>query len=829
MRARVLGFVGCLLGLIPGACLAASPRLVRLTPPGGQRGTVVEVQFVGRFLDQPQEVLCYDAGLAVESLEPLAGDIEVNGRKERVEPGTRVRVRLRIADDCPLGPKGVRLRTAGGLTDYQRFFVGPFPTVDETETSQQRNDHRDRAQPVSLPATVSGRLADPVDVDLYRIEVRQGQRISAELEAARLGVERGLPDLHLSLLDAEGRPLVAADDSSLFLQDPVISTIADHDGTCYVAVRHSIYNASNDAYRLHLGTFPRPTAIFPPGGQYGQELAVRWLGDPRGETQETVQLPAAGPAELLVLPREGDVTAPSPLLLRLSDYPNHVEAEPNDEGTESEGAAAVAAELPAALNGIINRPGDVDVWRVRARKGERFRIHVLANALGSPVDPAVTLTAVERRNGGPLRATESRPQQLGLPPVGGLQRNTLDPLLEWTVPADGEYLLRVEDERGQGGPTAVYRVEISPETDAVWTYVPQEPENQLTPQARQTIPVPAGNRYNTTLAVIPTARSLEGEWELVAEGLPPGVTMEAPRLTAAVTRVPVVFTAEPGTPLTARLIDIRARPVAGASPSTATVPSGFRQIVAMNGYGNNDFYLHTVVDRLALAVTEPAPFTLEVDEPKSALVQNGEMALRFRVLRSPGFTGPVTVTMEWRPNGVTGSTPVLVRPDQVDGEYLLSAARNAPPGTTAVTLTCVSGSERPGYNDSANRTYVAARPFALKVAEPHVEARLARTSIERGKTAQLVVKVNVLRPWNGTARATLARLPRGVRLVEEFRELTAADKEVTFTLQASDECLVGNYQGLTLDLSVVEDGQTVRQLCGSGMLRIDTQRGVATR
>ena len=45
----------------------------------------------------------------------------------------------------------------------------------------------------------------------------------------------------------------------------------------------------------------------------------------------------------------------------------------------------------------------------------------------------------------------------------------------------------------------------------------------------------------------------------------------------------------------------------------------------MNAYGNNDYYLHTPIDKLACAVTEPAPFRIEVEEPKSALVQNGEM------------------------------------------------------------------------------------------------------------------------------------------------------------------------------------------------------------
>ena len=165
-------------------------------------------------------------------------------------------------------------------------------------------------------------------------------------------------------------------------------------------------------------------------------------------------------------------------------------------------------------------------------------------------------------------------------------------------------------------------------------------------------------------------------------------------------------------------------------------------------------------------MTEPAPFRVEVEEPKSALVQNGEMALKFKVHRAKGFDGPVTVQMEWRPTGISTATPVTVPAGPDRGEYLLGAARNAAAGAHQVTLTAMSGGGRRGYNDGEGRTYVASQPFKLTVAEPHVEARIARTSIERGKTATLVCKLNHLQPFTGKAKATLARLPRGVELVE---------------------------------------------------------------
>jgi hypothetical protein len=804
--------------------------LARILPPGAQRGTTVEVLFQGRYLDKPEEVLIYEPGITVEKIEAVEGNVELRGYRGRVESGSGVRVTLKIAEDCPLGVHGLRLRTAAGISEYQRFNIGPFETVEEEERSTRdgRNDKRESAQAVPLNCTVLGRMIEPTDVDMFRVTGQQGQRLTAEIEAVRLGVDSGLPDLHVSILNSEGKRLIAADDSALFLQDPVVSIVVPQDGVYFVEVRHTNYSAANDVYRLHLGTFARPTGLYPAGGPAGKELTVRVIGDPKGEWSQVVTLPSAQVSRdfrFVATDPESNVPAPTPNTLRVSPFDNVLEAEPND--SEEAVKSQSAANLPIAFNGIIEKAGDIDCFRFSAKKGERFKIHCLANALGSPLDPTIWVKQVGSR-GAPQRATDSRPHQLGYPPYGGMNRDTLDPILDFTAAADGEYVLGVQDDRGDGGADYVYRVEISPETDAVYVYVPQDGEALFQPQARQMINVPSGGRYNTQLAIINTNRPFNGDLELVALGLPEGVTMHAPRVTPSLPRVPVVFEAAPDAKLQGKFIEIVARPVGTESQESAgrEFVSGFRQSISMCASGNNDYYLFNFLDKLALAVTEPAPFSIEIEEPKSALVQNGEIALKFKIRRAEGFDEPVSVAMEWKPTGVTTGTPVTMRSDKDEGEYLLGASRNATAGSYQVTLSAVSGAQRPAYRDSANRTYVSTKPFTLLVAEPHIDAKFPRASIERGKTANLTVKLNHLKPFEGQAKVTLARLPRGVQLVEPIREITSADKEVTFTLKATDECLTGSYQGITLEVTVLEAGQAVKQLTGSGTLRIDAERGV---
>src|SRR4029079_1021898 len=91
-----MGRVSFLAGLIVLASAfiaeAGTPRLARIVPPGGQRGTTVEVMFQGRYLDKPEEVLVYEPGITVESVELVEGNVEFRGYRGRVESGAGVRV-----------------------------------------------------------------------------------------------------------------------------------------------------------------------------------------------------------------------------------------------------------------------------------------------------------------------------------------------------------------------------------------------------------------------------------------------------------------------------------------------------------------------------------------------------------------------------------------------------------------------------------------------------------------------------------------------------------------------------------------------------------------
>src|SRR6185295_14108728 len=240
-----------LLALLASAPAGAkeSPNLGRVSPRGGERGTEIDLTLSGGQLKDAQQLFFYKSGLEVLKLE--ATDDKT------------VKVRLKIAADAALGEHTLRPRTATGISDLRTFYVGPFPVVDEKEPNNNFKD----PQKLKLNVTVSGVVTNE-DVDYYSVELKKGDRLSLELEGIRLGTS--LFDAYIAILDTKRFEIVSADDTALLLQDPFLSMIAPEDGTYLILVREASYGGGdNGQYRLHVGSFPRPAAVYPAGGKAG--------------------------------------------------------------------------------------------------------------------------------------------------------------------------------------------------------------------------------------------------------------------------------------------------------------------------------------------------------------------------------------------------------------------------------------------------------------------------------------------------------------------------------------------------------------------------------
>jgi WD40 repeat protein len=105
----------------------------------------------------------------------------------------------------------------------------------------------------------------------------------------------------------------------------------------------------------------------------------------------------------------------------------HVDDLPQlQEGTSA--ATNIVANLPVSAWGTLDKPGDNDEWDVPGKAGQTLVFDLAAKSLGSKVNAVMTLSDAE----GKVLASNN-------------DYDGLDPLIAYTIPADGTYRLRVSD------------------------------------------------------------------------------------------------------------------------------------------------------------------------------------------------------------------------------------------------------------------------------------------------------------------------------------------------------------------------------------------------
>jgi hypothetical protein len=759
-----------LAALCPSLAWAESPNVARLSPRGGQRGTEVDVTLSGAQLKDAQEVLLYRTGLEVLKLDAV--------------DDKTVKLRVKIAADAALGEHTLRLRTATGISDLKTFWVGPYPIVDEKEP----NNNFKAPQKIDMNVTVSGVITNE-DVDYYSVELKKGQRLSLELEGIRLGTS--LFDAYIAVLDTKRFELASADDTTLLMQDPFLTMLAPEDGTYVIQVRETSYGGGdNGAYRLHVGSFPRPLSVYPAGGRPGEEIEVTFLGDVAGPLKRKIKLPDAPSEKYGVYAEDNGHTPPSPNWMRVNDLPNVLEVEPNNT---RETATPASLPLPVAFNGIIDKDGDEDWFRFTAKKGDSYEIRAHARAVRSPLDPVLTLTDAKGKE---IATNDDQ---------GGL-----DAAIRFNCSADGEYCLKIRDHLHKGGPSFVYRIEFMTVKPSLYTHIPaydREPRDQI----RQWVVVPKGNKFATWIRV--NRQGFGGAVTLDVPELPEGLTMTADPVAPDVDRVVAVFEAAADAKVSGKLCEVRAK----SSDPAQKIEGGFRQDVNLvYGSPNNTVYYGTHCDRLGVAVAEEAPFTLRIVEPKVPLVQAGSMNLKIVADRKPGFDKPIELRLLWTPPGLGAQGTVTLPQGQNEALYPINANGNAATKTWKIAFI----GSAPGANGVV---WVSTQLMPLAVTSPYVAMKIEMSSVEQGKETDVLCKLDQLKPFEGKAKVGLYGLPPNVVAEPAEKEITKDDKEVHFHVKVAASSPAGQHKSLFGQVVVTENGEGMAHSVGAGgVLRIDT-------
>ena len=761
--------------LTPLTAWAAYPSMSTLKPHGGQIGADVKLTITGAQLDDFEDLLFYTPGFKVKSVETRAAG--------------KVELTLSIDKSVRAGNHVMRVRTKSGVSHMRQFFASPFPNVEEKEP----NSEFAAAQPIDLNQSVEGVILAE-DVDYYKLTVKKGQRIGVQVDGLRLGaIPNGALDPYIAILDKDKFEKAFSDDTILHRQDGYCSFIAEYDGDYYVMVRESSYRGSgNSFYRLHVGDFRRPDAVYPAGGKLGSKLNVRFV-ESRDSFAEEVVLPAEDDAEFVLYPKS-QTPAPSGNLFRLSTVDNTLEAEPNDVAEKG----TVAAEAAAfALNGIIEKPGDVDFFRVPLKKGQVFECRALAQILGSPLDAVVS---VLNPKGNSVANNDDG---------GGMRR--LDSRFKFTAPVDGVYLVRVTDHLERGGANFVYRVEMVASQPSLSFASPDYTVNDTS--YRQFMAVPKGGRM--VLQANFTRNGVGGDYRFDLKGLPAGVKLLEDAAPGDLPGVPLVLEAAADAPHGGAVVT----PLLLPKDPANKIVGQMRRTYDIVRIGNTIYY-QGIEDQLPVAVVDEAPYSLEIQQPETPLVRNGIFNLKVIAKRKEGFKGAIRVFMCWTPPGVSSLGEQTIGEGATECVFQLSANANV---DTKPWKFVVQGEASAGKGNVYN-----ASPFAVLATEaPFVAANaIPLTALELGTPGVMSTNFEVTRPFEGEALAQLVGAPDTIRIAPI--KVTKDTKELRFTVETDEKSRVGKVSGMFVQVDVpTGKGLSTHRIALGSILRVDPARKAA--
>ena len=761
-----------MLGLILGLALAvtstqtiacyanavSSPQLNIIMPRGVQRGTRRVMNFRGARLQETQQVFLYSSGVTVDKIEQV--------------DDSHVKVTVTVAEDCRLGEHLAQLRTSSGISEYRSFFVGQLPETKEVEPN---NDFA-TPQKLELNQTVTGTIT-PEDVDYFQIQVKQGQRVSIEVEGIRLG--NRLVDPFIAVLDENRFELFANDDTLLLNQDCFLSFVPEQDAIYTVLLRDASYDGNNGChYRMHVGNFPRPQLVFPAGAKPGQDVALKFLGDPTGPVEQNRTVTAQDNHGLFMQDDLG--ISPSPVAFRVNDFENSFEQEPNTNM-----ATANPMTSPVAINGIIQEPGDVDFFAFEMKKGQILDLDAFAQRINSPLDVVINVFGPDKKH---LQGNDDS--------------RGADSYFRFTAQVDGVHYLRIRDLLRRGAQQFIYRIEVSAPKPQLAISIPRVDRYS---QTRQSIFVPQGNRFGTLISA--TRQNFGGELKLLEDQLPDGIVMHQSPMASNLNQMPVVFEAAIDAELDGTLVNLIASHVEDEKQIRGSYAN---RGLFVRGPPNNNEYVSGEVDRLPMAVVNKLPFKIDIIPPAAPLVRDGNIGIKVVVQRDEGFNGPITLQFPFRPPGVGTRRSIKIAAGKSEAVYPLNANANAQIRKWPIYVLANA--------DVAGNAWASSQLAELEVAERLVTFEMQRAACEQGQTTEIICKLNHISPFEGQATAELLGIPPDTEV--EKLQFDSTTEQLVFKVKTKPETPAGKHSGVFCRVRIPYNSESIVATAGRTELQV---------
>ncbi len=434
----------------------------------------------------------------------------------------QVELEVTIDPDAAPGDRELRVAAPDGLSNARTFQVGVLPEVREEDFVGPG----DPATPVvDLPVLLNGQIT-PGDVDRYGLRAWEGQKLVIRLHARRLipylaDAVPGWFQATMALYDPSGNEVAYSDDYR-FDPDPVLFYQIPGDGVYGLEVRDAIYRGRDDfVYRIAVGELPFVTQIFPLGGREGAPTVASIAG--WNLPAETLELDTRPGGDAIRRATVGDDGPCTEVRYAVDALPESTESEPNDATGEAQ-----EVTFPLIVNGRIERPGDVDMFRFEGQGGQEMVAEVYARRLNSPLDSVLRL--VDSAGGEVALSDDHKDLEMGL------VTHQADSYVRVQLPQDGPYSVCLSDAQRQGGDAFAYRLHLRPaQPDFALRLVPSS------------VNVPAGRSATVTVHAV-RKDGFEGDIDLALRDAPAGFALSAARIAGDQDSVEATLSAPRGAP-----------------------------------------------------------------------------------------------------------------------------------------------------------------------------------------------------------------------------------------------------------------------------------------
>lgn len=579
------------------------------------------------------------------------------------------------------GLHGCRVHSRDGSSPLSLLLVDDLPTIAEAAG----NSKPEAAQAVTVPCGIDGHV-DNLARDFFRFEAKKGQRLSFEVFARRIGSPL---DPVIFLYREDGRELAYSDDTANLSGDCQLSYPFDADGTYILEIRDIRYaGSSKHVYRLRIGDIPCVQAAYPLAVQRGVTTEVTLVGtDAEGLKPQPLNVPADWPFAWLPVADSGSESSGSAFAtVIVSDTPEFLETEPNNALDQ-----ANAAALTNSFNGRFDMPGDVDLFRFKAMKGQKARFQGMTRDQGSPADLV-------------LRILDANGKQLARADDNGIVEGHID----HTFAEEGDYLLEVTDLLRRAGSDYVYRIAVHDLSPTFELRVDGETLN---------VPRKGGT---ATVPVTVTRQGYTGEIAVEVTGLPEGLAAAplviGPSRTAGVLTITASDAAE-GT------IANEVAVVGTAKVGDRTIRSMATIAQALKTRWSLPLSIPAPVEQsVFVAATAERPLKLRVEPAEVTIPASGKATVTVTVERGKDIDEEVTLALAPEKDALPKGAELKLAPipkGQTSVTLEFTADDKVAKGTYSLVLT--------GTHKTGKQTTVVSSPgFLYRIVAPPPKAEPAK-------------------------------------------------------------------------------------------------------